>query len=128
MIIQQIHFIDIQDTAVCSCQYSGFKCPYPFFDGFFDVQCTNDPVFSSSKWKINNTGSFDHAFQFFTIFHTLIADIAHFAHIFRVTVKRTVDYYFYLGKHVIECPYCSGFCTSLLPPDQNTTDPRINGI
>jgi hypothetical protein len=55
MVVEQVHFIHVQDTAVSIRQHTGIKVAFAFLNGFFNIQCTNDAIFSRANVQVNET-------------------------------------------------------------------------
>ena len=56
MVIQQVDFIDVKQTAVGCRQHPGFKMPFTFLNRFFNVERANHPIFSRRDWQVNKRG------------------------------------------------------------------------
>ena len=53
MVVQQVDFINVQQSPVCGCQNPRFKMAFAFLDRFFNIKRSNYPVFGRGYWKIN---------------------------------------------------------------------------
>jgi hypothetical protein len=45
MIVEQVDFVDVKQSTICSGQYAGFKMALALLNGLFDVQRTDHAVF-----------------------------------------------------------------------------------
>ena len=53
MVVQQVDFIDVEQSPVGGCQHARLEVPLAFLDGFFDVQRADHPVFGGADRQVD---------------------------------------------------------------------------
>ncbi len=127
MVIEQVHLIHIENTAVGCCQHSGFELLLTLLDSMFNIKCTYSPVLSSAYRQINDP-HLPHCGFKLAILHLFKAVFTHLVFITGIASEHTPFYHFDLRQETCKRPHSRGFGSPFLPSYKDTTYLRIYSI
>jgi len=98
VIIQQVDFVNIQQSTIGSRQHTRFKSTHTFLDGFFDVQRPHHAVFCGGNRQVYEGCGAGDGFQLFTGMRAFTAFCAPRPGFFRVAAKAAFIHNLYVGQ------------------------------
>ena len=128
VVIEQVNFVDIQQTAVGSRQNTRLKTAHTLLDGFLDIQGAHHAVLGSGNRQVHEWCGFGYRHQFFTFFSAFTALGAPGGRFVGIAPKPAVVHHFHVGQQGRQCPGSRGFGRAAFPADEHTPDARINGV
>ncbi len=128
MIVQQVHFINVQDAAIGSRQNAGVKVALSLFNGFLNIKCPDDAIFRGAHRQIDDARLALGNWQYFTGRHAITALVAVLIGTTWIAAKTAVGYDFDLRQQRSQRPRRRGFGCATLTTDQYAADAGINSI
>jgi len=127
VIIEEVHFVDVQDAAVGIGQKPRLEAPLAVLERMFEIDRTHDPVFGGRNRQIHERGAArrlgERAGR--EPFTTFVAQIGTGV---RVTTEAASLDDFDRRQHPAQPAYSRGLGRPFLTADQDTADPRIDGV
>jgi hypothetical protein len=127
VIIEQVHFIDVEDAPVGGGEEPGMKRPFAFSDGGLEIERAYQAVLGCRHRQIDHTRHRPDLGQR-PLVATISAVIAPLRRIARIAPVLASLHHIHLGKHSEKRAHSRGFRGPLLAPDEHAAYARVDSI
>ena len=128
VVVQQVHFVDVQNPPVGRGQQARLEMLLAALDGLFQVDGAQEPVLGGAQGQVHHRHGPVPAGQDLALITALPAGVAHQLGQFRVAVKRAARHHGDGGQQLRQPPGRGGLGRALLTPDQHPADEGIDGV
>ena len=128
VVVEQIDFVDVEQTAVGAGQHARLEVTFAFLDGLFDVERSHHAVFGGGNGQVHKGGGADMMGNFGCAAEAFLAFGAPGVRLVGVAAKAAIIDDFHFGEQGGQCTRRSGFCCAAFAADQHTADACVNGI
>ena len=125
MVVEQVHFVNVQDAPVGAGDEARFKVPGAGFDGLLNVQRAHQPVLGGAHGQVHDT----HLPRRRDVAPAgRPAPVANLLGISRRAAVRAARHYRHFGQQRRQRPDGGAFRRPLLAPHQHAADARVDGV
>ena len=128
VVVQQVHFVDIQNAPVGRGEQTRLKMLLAAFDGAFQIDGAQEAVLGGAQGQIHHHHGPVPAGQDLALSAALPAGVAHELGQLRVAVKRAARHHGDGGQELRQAPGRGGLGGALLAPDQHPADEGIDRV
>src|SRR5260221_2177772 len=128
MIIQQVHFINVQDAAICRRQYARVEVSFTLLNRLFNVERPHYAIFGSAHGQFDNACLPRGDWQHFAASFSIPAFVAEQVGALRIAAKATVGYDLDFGQQCSQGARCRRFGSSTLAANEDATNAGVNRV
>src|SRR3990172_7999496 len=128
VVIKQVYFVNVEQTAVGGGKHTRLEVTFPFLDGLFDIKRAYHAIFRRGDGQVHKGGCSHVSGDVLSYSEAFLAFGAPGGRSVRIAAEAAIINDFHAGKQGRQCPRCGGFCSAAFTADQDAADAGVNSV